>query len=108
MNDNVTILSRIRGVPAQPATQESDADPSNPAGLLFHEICPYRIGSRVRINPKNKYASEWLGNYAVVGITWDYQKGDGLSINIAIASDDEISGRQGSTDGWSPDDLIPA
>lgn len=78
------------------------------ASLLFHDICPYRIGSRVRINPKNIYASEWPDNYAVVGITWDYQRGDGHSINLAIAHDNDIIGRYGSTDGWSPDDLIPA
>ncbi len=29
-NDNVLILERMRGVPSQPATPESDADPLNP------------------------------------------------------------------------------
>lgn len=29
-NDNITILARIRGVPAQPGTPESEADPNNP------------------------------------------------------------------------------
>lgn len=75
---------------------------------LMHEVCPYRIGSRVKINPANKYASEWPGNYAVVGITWEYQRGDGYGINVAIASDDEISARHGSTDGWRVGDLLPA
>lgn len=76
--------------------------------ILMHDICPFRIGSRVTINPSNQYAGEWRGNYAVVGIAWDYQKGDGHGINIAIASDDDIAARHGSTDGWSIDDLLPA
>jgi hypothetical protein len=74
---------------------------------LSHEICPYRIGSRVRVSGTSEYAGDWPDTYAVVSITWDYQKGDGHGINIAIAHDNDIVGRYGSTDGWSPDDLIP-
>ena len=76
--------------------------------MLFHDIVPFRIGTRVKVNPNNKFAADWKGNYAVVSITWEYQKGDGTGINIAIAHDDDIAGRYGSTDGWSPDDLLPA
>lgn len=76
--------------------------------MPFHEVCPYRIGSRVKIHPDNKFAGEWKDTYAVVGITWDYQKGDGTGINIAIAHDNDIKGRYGSTDGWRIDDLMPA
>jgi hypothetical protein len=75
--------------------------------ILMHEICPFRIGSRVKINPEHGLALDWPGNYAVVGIAWEYQKGDGTGINISIADDDEIAARDGSTDGWSPDDLLP-
>lgn len=76
--------------------------------MLFHEICPFRIGSRVTVNPRNKFAAEWPGNYAVVGIAWDYQNGDGTKLNISIASDEEIAARHGATDGWKPEDLLPA
>jgi hypothetical protein len=72
---------------------------------LLHDICPFRIGSRVRVKDGHKYASEWPGNYAVTGIRWDYQRGDGTALNISIASDLEIQARNGDTDGWSPDDL---
>jgi hypothetical protein len=75
---------------------------------LFVEICPYRIGSRVKVSPTNQYAGEWPDTYVVVGIFWDYQKGAGHDINIAIASDDDIIRRYGSTDGWTPSDLMPA
>lgn len=75
---------------------------------LMHQICPYRIGSRVKIAPDNEYAKDWPGNYAVVGIRWEYNRGDGHGINIEIASDTDIAARHGSTDGWSPDDLLPA
>jgi hypothetical protein len=74
---------------------------------LSHEIYPFRIGSRVRVNSEHKYAADWGDTYAVVGITWDYQRGVGNGINIAIASDRDILARYGSTDGFSPDDLIP-
>lgn len=76
--------------------------------LLMHDICPFRIGSRVTVSPTNKYASEWTGNYAVVMIEWKYRDGRGHGINIGIASDDEIASRSGYTDGFSPDDLLPA
>ena len=70
--------------------------------------CPFRIGSRVTIKPSNKYAADWRGNYAVVMVEWTYNKGAGHGINIGIASDEEINRRSGWTDGWSPDDLLPA
>jgi hypothetical protein len=76
--------------------------------MPFHDICPYRIGSRVKVHPAHKFAADWDGNYAVVGITWEYQKGAGNGINIAIAHDQDIEHRNGSADGWSPTDLIPA
>lgn len=75
---------------------------------LMHEVCPYRIGSRVRVAPTNPYASEWRDTYAVVGIAWEYQKGDGHGINISIAHDNDIEGRYGCTDGWKVADLVPA
>lgn len=76
--------------------------------MLMHDVCPYRIGSRVKVSPKNKFAAEWPGNYAVVMIEWDYQKHPYTGINIAIAHDDEIKDRHGWTDGFTPDDLLPA
>lgn len=75
---------------------------------LMHDICPFRIGQRVRVSPNYKF-EEWLdGVFVVVSLDWEYQKGDGHPINIGIASDDEITARLGATDGFSPDDLIPA
>lgn len=74
----------------------------------MHEVCPFRIGSRVKIAPTNEYASEWPGSYAVVGIRWEYNRGDGHGINIEIASDQDIGRRHGGTDGWCISDLLPA
>lgn len=76
--------------------------------ILMHEICPYRIGSRVKINPACQFAESWPGSYAVVGIMWEYDRGDGTGINIAIADDHTIARRNGSTDGWKVEDLLPA
>lgn len=75
---------------------------------LMHDICPFRIGSRVKVSPTNKFASDWPGTYAVVMTEWTYKVGAGHGINIGIASDDDITNRNGWTDGWSPDDLLPA
>lgn len=74
----------------------------------MHEVCPFRIGSRVNVSPTYRYADDWKGNYAVVAISWEYQKGDGHGINIAIASNEEIENRHGWTDGFKIDDLQPA
>lgn len=73
---------------------------------LFVEVCPFRVGHRVTITPTHKYASEWPGEYIITGIQWDYRNGS--DINISIASEDEIANRHGDTDGWAPDDLLPA
>lgn len=72
-----------------------------------HEICPFRIGSRVTMRPGAKYASEWPGEYVIVSMVWEYQHGLGHSINVGIASDDDIVHRYGSTDGFSIDDFLP-
>lgn len=72
------------------------------------EICPFRVGSRVTINPNCQYASEWKGEYVIVSMAWEYDRGDGHSINIGIANDEEIINRYGWTDGFSVDDLLPA
>lgn len=73
----------------------------------FHEICPFSIGQRVTVDPGNRFAAEWPGEYAIVGIDWNYNQGDGHGINISIASEDDIKHRHGATDGWSPRDLLP-
>ena len=74
----------------------------------MHELVPFRIGHAVKINPAFRYADDWKGTFVVVGLQWDYQKGDGTGINISIASDEEIEGRYGWTDGFTVDDLLPA
>jgi len=73
---------------------------------LMIEICPYRVGQRVKVSPDCKYASEWPDEYVITGIRWDYR--DGSSVNISIAHDDEIIKRYGDTDGFRPHDLLPA
>lgn len=75
---------------------------------LMHEVCPFRIGSRVKINPDYTHAKDWPGNYAVVGIRWDYQHGDGHGVGIDIASDEEITHRNGCTGPFKITDLLPA
>lgn len=71
------------------------------------EVCPLRIGMRVRMWPDAKYADEWPGEYVVVSLTWEYQKGAGHSINVGIASDEDIVHRCGCTDGFSVYDFMP-
>jgi hypothetical protein len=68
------------------------------------EPCPLRLGQRVTVSPRSKYASEWPGEHTVVGLSWDYQSGG--KVYVAIASDDDITCRHGATDGWSVDDLV--
>lgn len=74
---------------------------------FLHDVVPFRIGSKVKVSPNNKYAADWPGVCIVVGLQWEYQRGDGR-VNISIASDDEIEHGLGSTDGWTVDDLVPA
>jgi hypothetical protein len=75
---------------------------------LMMEVSPYKVGHRVKLAPTCEYASEWPDTYIIVGIDWDYQRGDGHGINISIASEEEIVARHGSTDGFRPHDLLPA
>jgi len=75
---------------------------------LMYEICPFRIGNRVRVSPTYKYSNEWPDTYIVTGVRWAYQKGTGELIDISIASEEEIIERRSDTDGWRPDDLLPA
>lgn len=75
---------------------------------LMHDICPHRIGSRVKVAPSNQYSAEWPGTYIVVMVAWNYQEYPYHGINIGIASEDDVVGRYGSTDGFTPDDLLPA
>jgi len=70
------------------------------------EICPFRIGQRVEVSPKCKYADEWRGVYVIVGMRWEYQRS--AEINIEIASDEDIQRSYGSTDGFRPADLVHA
>lgn len=62
-----------------------------------------RIGQRVRVT--GKYASDWPMECIVTGIDFSAVRG---SWNISIMPKDEIEDRLGSTDGFSPDDLVDA
>lgn len=70
------------------------------------EDCPFKIGDRVVVSPSNRYAGEWIGEYIITGMRWEYQRGHGDEINIAVASDPEIEGGHGDTDGWRPSDWV--
>lgn len=70
-------------------------------------VCDHRVGQRVRVSQSSVYAHGWPDVYVIVGIQWEYYLGDRFQFNISIASEDEIERRSGSTDGWSPEDLIP-
>lgn len=72
------------------------------------EVCPFRLGQRVTVSPDYIYAGDWRDVYVIVGLQWDYNKGAGHSVNVAIASDDEIIHRHGWTDGFALKDLVPA
>lgn len=86
-------------------------DPIERNNRLFVEICPFRIGSRVRVRQCDSmpaWASDWAnGVFIVTGLRWEYQKGAGDRLNISIASEDEIVNRLGDTDGFRVDHLEP-
>ena len=69
------------------------------------EDCQLSIGIRVTMRPGAKYAAEWPGEYVIVSLTWEYRNGP--SINVGIASDEDIIRRHGWTDGFSLDDFDP-
>lgn len=69
------------------------------------EVSPYRVGHRVTISPDYIYAGDWPGEYVIVSLTWEYNRGDGHGINVGIASDDDIINRNGYTDGFKINDL---
>lgn len=71
------------------------------------EVCPFRVGHRVRVKDSYLHAGDWRGEYVIVSLTWEYQKGDGHDINVGIASDDEIINRHGWTDGFKVKDIEP-
>lgn len=73
---------------------------------LFVEPVPFRIGSRVKINPAYRHASEWRGVFIVTGMRWEYQRGS--EVNIEITDEDSVIRGHGSTDGFRPADLLPA
>lgn len=63
----------------------------------------FEIGQKVRVRENYRYADDWRGEFIVTGLEWKYQ---GIGhINISIASMDEINDRNGSTDGFSSEDL---
>lgn len=71
------------------------------------DICPFRVGQRVTVKPGAGWRTDWInGEWIIVGIRWDYQRGDGR-IDITIASDDEIAHGRGASDGFRPVDLLP-
>lgn len=67
----------------------------------------YRLGQQVRVRKRGSVAwtSDWQGDWIIVSLRHEYQKGDGTKLNIGIASVDEIEHRMGSTDCFSPDDF---
>jgi hypothetical protein len=74
---------------------------------MMMQVCPFRVGHRVTVSPTFKYAADYPGEYVIVGMVWEYQHGDGHDVNIWISSDEEIIRRDGSTDGFSANDLLP-
>jgi hypothetical protein len=49
MNNNDAIIARIKGVPAQPSTMDSEMDPRNPRALHQDNHAPLKIGNRYTI-----------------------------------------------------------
>ena len=70
-------------------------------------LCPFRLGQRVTVSPLCRFADDWKGEYFITGLTWEYRRGDGWGVNIAIASAIEVQRGDGSTDGFSISDLRP-
>jgi hypothetical protein len=38
---------------------------------LFIDVCPFKLGHRVTINPTNQYAADWPGVYIITRMQWD-------------------------------------
>jgi len=67
---------------------------------------PLYVGMSVTVDPSNQYASEWQGQFVVLGIQFQQSRHKLLpgGFNITIGDDWNDSG----CDGWKPDDLRPA
>jgi hypothetical protein len=73
----------------------------------MHDICPFKIGQRVRVAPTYRYAAFFSEVYVVIGMRWEIELGDG-SISIKIANDVNIEQACGHVGKFRPDDLVPA
>lgn len=70
---------------------------------LMIEVCPFRVGHRVRIR-----RDDWPGIFIIVGLQWDYRAGKGHGINVTVASEEDIINRRRSADGFGLDEIEPA
>ncbi|WP_323946944.1 hypothetical protein [Aeromonas hydrophila] len=61
---------------------------------------PLLLGTKVTVDKSYEYASEWTGEYVVLGIKWDqiFSK-----VNVTIGDHLNDPG----CDGWEPTDLNP-
>jgi hypothetical protein len=64
----------------------------------------FKVGDLVRVRQGDgqpNWASDWKETYFITGMTWEHQRGDGMQMNIVLASPEEIGKRHGSTDGFT-------
>lgn len=69
--------------------------------------CEFSIGQPVHViptTPEEDPEQVWY----VVGINWEYRDVIGRGWNITLATADDIKKRYGQTDGYRPQDLLPA
>lgn len=83
------------------------SEPAPATNVIMRDTCPFRLGQRVQVKPDHPFAGNFPGVWIIVGIEWAFHVGDGHWVNISVANDEEILNRKASTDGWSPDDLLP-
>ena len=73
----------------------------------MRDICPFRIGQRVRVAPTYRYASFFPDVYVVIGMRWEIELGGG-AVSIKLANDANIEQGCGHVGKFRPDDLVPA
>ena len=72
----------------------------------MHDICPFRIGQRVRVASTYRYAGFFPDVYVVIGIRWELELGDG-SVSVRLANYVNIEQGSAYVGKFLSNDLVP-
>jgi hypothetical protein len=72
----------------------------------MHDICPFRIGQRVRVASTYRNAEFFPDVYVVIGIRWELELGDG-AVSIKLANYVNIEQGSGYVGKFLSNDLVP-